>query len=266
MKTKFIQFISEAFLAGVEHRLIPLTQSRFAIVDAEDYDQLAQHKWYAGGNNGLYYARREANGKAILMHREILNVPAGLICDHKNHNGLDNRKSNLRICTYAQNLQNNRPRATGTSRYKGVSWNKDIRKWRAMICHHGRVLHIGYYDYEADAAIAYDDMAIELFGEFACLNFQYRPEIKEWLRESFFFAPVKNDLTLFEQGLQTPMSLCCIQTPIEPPVLPGVQNRGIETVLKACMMRSASVYFAKSQEIFVDNDIKLAMIFKDIQQ
>jgi hypothetical protein len=184
-----------------ECRLIPLTQGKFAIVDAEDYDRLSRHKWYACGPEGYRYACRSENGKKIKMHREIVDVPAGMVCDHRNHSRLDNRRCNLRVCTPSQNAQNRRPQPGGTSRYKGVYWHKDARKWRARIQYKGRLIHIGCYDYEADAAIAYDDMAIELFGEFACLNFQYRPEIREWLRQTFFFTPTRNDPAGFEPAV-----------------------------------------------------------------
>ena len=185
-----------------KYRFIRLTRGKFAIVDAEDYGRLSRHKWHACGRKGCCYACRSHNGKTIEMHREILDAPAGMVCDHRNHNRLDNRRRNLRICTPSQNCQNRRPQPGGTSRYKGVYWNRDARKWLARIQHRGRLIHIGCYDYEADAAIAYDDMAIELFGEFACLNFQYRPEIREWLRQTFFFTPTKNDPARFEKESQ----------------------------------------------------------------
>jgi len=184
--------------ASTEHRVIPLTQGKFTIVDAEDYDRLAEHKWCAAEISGNFYAQRGAKGTTIKMHREILNIPPGLVCDHKNHNTLDNRRCNLRICTPAQNNYNQLPRDGGTSRYKGVHWHKEHRKWQAQIQHQGRMIHIGYYDYEADAAIAYDDMAIELFGEFACLNFNYHPEIRLWLQETYLFDPTRNDLNTVE--------------------------------------------------------------------
>jgi hypothetical protein len=82
----------------------------------------------------------------------------------------------------------------GSSRYKGVHWHREHRKWEAQITYRGRLIHIGYYDYETDAAIAYDDMAVELFGEFACLNCNYHPEIRQWLGRTYFFEPTKNDL------------------------------------------------------------------------
>ncbi len=104
--------------------LIPLTQGKFAIVDAEDYDWLIRYKWHACKCKNTYYASRVRGGKTIKMHREIMRAPKGLVCDHINHNGLDNRKRNLRLCTNAQNCYNQRASATGTSKYKGVSWHK----------------------------------------------------------------------------------------------------------------------------------------------
>ena len=107
-------------------------------------------------------------------------------CDHINHNGLDNRKANLRLCTPQQNACNRRP-LERTSKYKGVSWDQYISRWRADIEHNGRHICIGCFDYEQDAAIAYDDYAIDLFGEFAWLNCAHRPEIYQWLMETKLF-------------------------------------------------------------------------------
>jgi len=181
--------------SNIEHQVIPLTQGKFTIVDADDYDRVTQHKWFAHKNADRFYALRDAGGKAIRMHREIVDIPPGLVCDHRNHDTLDNRKSNLRICTQAQNSYNQLPRDGGTSRYKGVRWHKDHCKWETSIKHKGRAIHIGYYDYEADAAIAYDDMAVELFGEFACLNFHYRPEIRLWMEATYLFDPTRRALS-----------------------------------------------------------------------
>ena len=185
---------------GCKHRIIPLTQGKFAIVDAEDYERLSRHKWCAAKSNGRFYAQRTENGRTIKMHREIMNPPPGMVCDHKNHNTLDNRKSNLRICTVSQNQQNRLPSTGGTSQYKGVAWNEGHQKWAAQIQHNRRQIHIGYYDYEADAAIAYDDMAVELFGEFACLNFNHNPEIRLWMEATYLFCPTRNDLATAEAG------------------------------------------------------------------
>ena len=184
-----------AMTESIEHRVISLTQGKFTIVDAEDYDRLAERKWRAEKRNGQrFYAARHAAGRTIPMHREILDIPPGMLCDHKNHDTLDNRRSDLRICTPAQKSYNRLPQPGGTSRYKGVRWHKDHCKWKARIQHIGRSTHIGYYDYEADAAIAYDDMAVELLGEFACLNFNHRPEIRLWMEATYLFEPTKNKL------------------------------------------------------------------------
>lgn len=171
-----------------EGRKIPLTQGKFAIVDEADYDELSAHRWHLHQCGSGLYAARCAGGRLILMHRQILNAPAGMLCDHKNHDGLDNRRSNLRLCTPAQNQHNSRPQINCRSAYKGVSWNRQAKKWQARIGRNGQTIFIGYYDYEQDAAIAYDDMAAELFGEFACLNCSYfRPEIQRWLEETRLF-------------------------------------------------------------------------------
>ena len=166
---------------------IPLTQGYFAIVDADDYEELNQYKWHVKVKSNGRYAYRTQGRKEIPMHRQILNAPAGMWCDHINHNGLDNRRCNLRLCTPQQNAYNRRPLG-GTSKYKGVHWDRHRRKWRARIRHNGRLIHIGYFDYEADAVIAYDDYAIEMFGEFAYLNHRHRPEIQLWLRETKLFV------------------------------------------------------------------------------
>jgi len=166
---------------------IPLTQGYYALVDADDYEQLSQYKWHVKVKSSGPYAYRTRGRKQIPMHRQILNAPPGLYCDHINHNGLDNRRCNLRLCTPQQNSFNRRPLLRKascrkrTSKYKGVHWDRQKRKWRAMIRHNGRLIHIGCFDNELDAVIAYDDYAIELFGEFAYLNCHHRPEIRLWL-------------------------------------------------------------------------------------
>ncbi len=161
----------EALAEGA--KLIPLTQDKFAIVDADDYDRLNQYKWYASRNeNGDYYAKRMERGtrRQIIMHRVITEAPPGLLVDHRNHNGLDNRRSNLRICTKGENNRNQLPRG-GTSQYKGVSWSKSHKKYAATIRCNKQRFHLGWFDDEVEAAKAYDKKAKELFGEFAYLNF-----------------------------------------------------------------------------------------------
>jgi len=153
-------------------RYIPLTQGKFAIVDVDDYDKLAKYKWHCRKAKNLFYAFRSEGRKIVAMHRQIMNAPKGLVVDHIDSNGLNNRKSNLRLCTQAQNLHNKRPQHSKMySKYKGVTWVKGCNKWRANICNSGKSIQLGYFIEETVAAVAYDQKAEQLFGEFAYLNF-----------------------------------------------------------------------------------------------
>ena len=163
-------------------RYIPLTRGRYAIVDAEDYPALAKYKWHAqlSKNGTVCYAVRNVGRKTIMMHREIMKPPAGFVVDHINHNGADNRRCNLRVCTQAENVRNCRGRGTG-SRYKGVRPRREQNKWQARIAINGRGESIGCFDSEIEAALAYDLRAIVLFGQFAYLNF---PDITNATRQA----------------------------------------------------------------------------------
>ena len=147
-------------------KLIPLTKGKFAMVDAADFEWLNQFKWHAIKVADNYYACRKEGGKSILMHRQIMNPPKGMVVDHKNHTTLDNHRCNLRVCTQAQNLYNTRSHSR--SGYKGVSPKGD--KWEAKIKHRGQWYHLGLFDDPVEAARARDRMAVKLFGEYAWLN------------------------------------------------------------------------------------------------
>ncbi len=164
------------FFIGDNMRQIPLTQGKFAIVDDCDYEWLIQWNWCAAKGKYCWYAMRGTNKngkpKTIRMHRVILGLrdQDRLISDHKNHNGLDNRRSNLRSCLSKQNNQNSRPYKNGSSRYKGVCWVNRDKKWIATITVDRKQTCIGRFDNEIDAAKCYDKKAKKLFGGFACLN------------------------------------------------------------------------------------------------
>lgn len=154
---------------------IPLANGRyFATVDDEDYEYLSQFSWtFRKGKKGIIYAYRRSHNKYIHMHRVILHAPDGVLVDHIDINGLNNTRKNLRLATDLQNSGNQRMKKCNSSGYKGVS--KKGNRWNARIQNH----HIGYFLTEVEAAIAYDNAAIELFGEYAYLNFPIgqRPDI-----------------------------------------------------------------------------------------
>ncbi len=158
---------------GCTFRIIPLTQGKFAVVDPEDYDALTKYKWYAIKRGRQYYAVAKLGRKKVRMHRLIMKSPRNKVVDHINHNGLDNRKANLRLATAQQNTWN-KPKQKGSysSQYKGVAWIKDKQRWRSKITYNGRDISLGYFDDEKAAARAYDRKAKELFGEYASLNLE----------------------------------------------------------------------------------------------
>lgn len=158
-------------------RTIPLTGAKHAIVDDADFERLSQWKWYACRRRNNYYATRHMklpNGKliSVLMHREIMGLTPGSKnrVDHRDFNGLNNTRQNLRIATPSQNSRNRRP--CGSSKYLGVSSKSG--KWQANISYLGKTRYLGIFGDEREAAETYDFFARELHGEFANLNFPIR--------------------------------------------------------------------------------------------
>lgn len=153
---------------------IPLTQEKVVLVDDEDYEWLSQYNWYAHCDSwGInWYAVRKEHGQDVIMHRVILNALPEQEIDHRDRNGLNNQKYNLRFATPQQNRANQRKRLSGKSNFQGVYFYSNRNKpWRAQISYSGIRNHIGYFESEEDAARAYDEIAQEIFGEFAGLNF-----------------------------------------------------------------------------------------------
>jgi len=150
----------------------------FAIVDDVDYDALMKYNWGVCKNGRNMYAIRtdisSGKRKTTQMHRDILGVSdANIIIDHKDHDGLNNQRSNLRECTKEENSRNRIPRKNASSSYLGVSiqTNKNgYTFWRAKITHNKKKINIGSYKTEKEAAVAYNDMAVKLHKEFANIN------------------------------------------------------------------------------------------------
>lgn len=140
-----------------------------ALVDDEDYDRIAAHRWHRKTTDGYAYAVRWTPDRTrrIRMHREVLRAEWPVLIDHANGNPLDNRKENLRICTFADNARNSR--ALRGQRVKGVQLLNG--RFRARIRIDGHLTHIGSFATEWEAALAYDAAARKHFGEFACVNY-----------------------------------------------------------------------------------------------
>ena len=163
------------------YREIKLTQGQVALVDAEDYERLSKHKWFAmwAPNTQSFYAGRKvtsAPGKqrGISMHRVVLGLKDGdpRQGEHAFHNTLDNRKfidgkANLRISTCQQNNFNRPKNRASTSGYKGVHWRNDRNRWRAEIRIDGKLIYLGLFKNPEDASKAYNTAAERLHGEFA---------------------------------------------------------------------------------------------------
>ena len=151
---------------------IPLTGGFTTVIDEADWPLVAPYTWCTVKQGTRYpyakaWAREGADRRVIFMHRLILNAPPELQIDHKNHDTLDNRRSNLRLVTNAQNQANLRARG-GTSRFRGVRWFKN--RWQAAVMFHGRLHYLGRYDDEEEAARAVDRALLAWWGDHARLN------------------------------------------------------------------------------------------------
>ncbi len=145
---------------------IALTRGKVALVDPEDYDTLNDFKWYAHKESNLFYAVRNSN--SIRMHRVIMQASDQEEVDHRNRNGLDNRKVNLRIANRSQNAANSRV-VHGKSGFRGVTWQKASRKWQAQISVGKKTKYLGVFNTPEEAHEQWRAAAKEAFGEFAAI-------------------------------------------------------------------------------------------------
>lgn len=146
-------------------KAVPLTRGKYALVDEEDYERVMEHLW-----------RLDSAGYAIstklgMMHRFIMNTPEGMYTDHIDGDRLNNRKANLRICTYQENNYNRAATAGASSKYKGVSWHDLTGKWAVNISSNKKRKYVGLFTDEVEAARAYDKEAVKVHGGFKRLNF-----------------------------------------------------------------------------------------------
>jgi hypothetical protein len=156
---------------------IYLGENEYTVVEATDYYAFGKYKWIFFGAGKNSYAVREVKiepkeTKRVYLHREIMKPPKRKLVDHRNGDGLDNRRANLRLATYSQNIIN-RPKTKSktSSRYRGVSFNKSCGKWGVIIHWRHKGKWLGWFENEIDAAKAYDKAARKYHKDFARLNF-----------------------------------------------------------------------------------------------
>lgn len=160
-------------------RKLQLSRGYNALVDDDVYEKFQFVNWHVQITKfGKPYATSNKLGllhRAIFIYIDGIDIE-GVEIDHKNRNGLDNRRENLRFATKAENARNNSRRPNSTSSvYTGVSWRKHAKRWSAKIAYAGKSIHLGYYDTEEEAGMAYDRAALYYYGDTEFLNF---PESK----------------------------------------------------------------------------------------
>ena len=150
---------------------IPLTQGKFALVDDSDFEYLNQFKWNAHKSRNVFYAERRDGKSIVKMHHIIFGKPdKGLFIDHKDQNGLNNQRENLRIATRSQNKVNAGKHTKSSSKYRGVYWDKRWQTWNVIVRKDGKNKRFGSFKNEIEAALKYNSVVENYHGEFAVLN------------------------------------------------------------------------------------------------
>lgn len=156
---------------------VRLTNGICSLVDEQDLEWLSAYRFYPKpGHDTMYVESYKKHRGVKSLHRLLMNAQKGEEIDHRNRNGLDNRKFNLRRCTRSQNRQNAKKSKVPNARsgYKGVTYDANgpncSKPWRAKACVHHKLVHLGRFSTEREAALAYNKFALDHFGEFARLN------------------------------------------------------------------------------------------------
>lgn len=150
---------------------IPLTQGMFALVDDDDFANVASYSWSIKPDRWNVYASSWVDGRTVTMHRLIMGARKGEVIDHVNGLGLDNRRANLRSAGSTGNARNARRRKDNTSGFKGVCYDPKRNCYIVGIGVNGRRRHVGRFVDVVDAARAYDSAARRLHGDYARTNF-----------------------------------------------------------------------------------------------
>ena len=146
---------------------IPVSEGFVAKVDDEDFPLLSRHKWNIKKGLRTQYAITSIQNRPIYMHRLIV-IPTGiLMVDHIDHNGLNNQKANLRICSRSQNSCNQVMSRSNKSGYRGVFWHEQYKRWRAVIVLNYKQIHLGSFKDKESAHLAYKEAAKKYYGAFA---------------------------------------------------------------------------------------------------
>jgi len=185
-------------------RRIPLGNGHYALVDAADYERLSRWTWRL--HNG--YAMRWENHREVYMHRAIMEPPKGMVVDHINHEKADNRRSNLRVCTQLENVRGMGKKRGTASRFKGITRTKNRKKWYTQIRYGKHRPHLGPFEDEAEAARAYDRMAVQYFREFAQLNFpqEWPPERRQEIYDNYPPPPAKPTTQAAKRKTKKPLA------------------------------------------------------------
>jgi hypothetical protein len=154
-------------------RWIPLTKGHFALVDEADFAEVSKRNWHFG--KGYAKTKDGETGEIVSLQAFLMRPPPGFEVDHENRDGLDCRRSNMRIATHAQNAQNNARRRHNKSGFVGVHWDARTKRWAAQAAASGKHAFLGRFDTAEEAARARDAWVKIHHGPFASLNFPDLP-------------------------------------------------------------------------------------------